>query len=103
MDFNEWEHATWKLLEDRSPVEADRDYTHAEVRTVMQASLQTLINELANGGNLCLANFGRFQVITRRPRLVTSNLGKETKTYNVQKRRVVRFRASSALEKVLGE
>src|SRR3990172_7105006 len=43
MDFEGWEKATWRLLENRTPTEADRDYTHAEVRAVMEAAMQALI------------------------------------------------------------
>ncbi len=97
MDFEGWEKATWRSLENRSPAEADRDYTHAEVRTVMEAALRALIEELANGGQLTVSNFGRIYTREKGARHMVSNLGGESHIYQLAARRGVVFHPSQAL------
>jgi nucleoid DNA-binding protein len=102
MDFEGWEKATWRLLEDRSPAEADRDYTHAEVRTVMEAAMQALVQELVGGGGqLTLSDFGRIHVSVKNPRQMVSNLGGESRVYQIPARRGICFRPSQALVDLL--
>lgn len=97
MDFEGWKSATWRLLEARAPTEADRDYTHSEVRNVMEAAMQALYDELANGGELTLSDFGRLYVNIRNARRVISNLDSEPKVYEVASRKVICFRPSRVL------
>lgn len=103
MNFEGWEKATWRLLENRSPEVADRDYTHAEVRTVMEAALQTLIAELLEGGDLTVSNLGRLYVKEKSARQMVSNLGDEPCIYDLAARRGVSFRPSKALVDLLNE
>lgn len=58
MHFEGWVRATWLVLEHREPVEADHDYTQAEIRVVLDAALQALVGELVGSGRLSLADFG---------------------------------------------
>src|SRR5688500_6016801 len=97
MDFEGWEKATWMLLENRLPGEADRDYTHSEARTIMEAAMQALVDELATGGQLALSNFGRICVTTKNARQMVSNLGGESRVFDLPTRKGICFRPSRVL------
>ena len=99
MHFEEWVRATWLVLEDRSPVEADHDYTQAEIRTVLDAAMQALVDELVHGGNLSMRDFGSIIVKERPPRRVADNIRGDT--YTVEARRTAVFKPSRVLQHLL--
>jgi nucleoid DNA-binding protein len=99
MHFEEWVRATWLVLENRDPVDADRDYTQAEIRTVLDAAMQALVDELVRGGHLSMTDFGQLAVKERPLRRVADNI--RGGTHYVEARRTVVFRPSRVLQHLL--
>jgi nucleoid DNA-binding protein len=101
MKMREWAKATYRALKERPAAEREKHFTLAQVEDVMQMSIQTLVESLAAGEALRLNDLGCMWVEVIPSRQVVSNLSGVPQVYEVDARKVVRFRASSRLLSLL--
>ncbi len=101
MNLREWARATHWALVNQPADERRQDFSIADVECVLRTSVTTLIDTLVAGDNLRLDELGRLWVEERRPHFIVSNLSGRPRKYQLSSRRVVRFSASSRLQKRL--
>ena len=71
----------------------------SQARQVVETSLETISDELASGGEVALAGFGKFSVSQRAARLGRNPSTGET--INIAASKAAKFSAASALKKRL--
>jgi nucleoid DNA-binding protein len=103
MKMREWVRATYLALKERPAAERTHHFTQAQVESVMQMGIQTLIEALIAGDELRLNDLGRMWVEDIPARQVVSNLSHEPHKYSLNARRMARFRASSRLASKLNQ
>jgi nucleoid DNA-binding protein len=69
----------------------------SDVVTVIQMTLDEIADELANGGNIELRNFGIFEVVVRKSRIGRNPKMPSTEV-TIPERCVVKFRAGKKLK-----
>ena len=105
MDLREWAIKSWRYMKKlqfaRNTTKYGRSYytglTQFELEFVISSIIDVLIEELANGGEVRISKLGRFDVVERPERVVSNNMN--GKRYQVEARRVVRFRPSEYLKR----
>jgi len=101
MNFREWARVTHKALKERPVEERQRDFTAAEVETVMRASIETLVDALVEGDDLYVRSLGRLYVKERLARRVVSNLSSEDRVIHIGNRKAVELTSSALMQKRL--
>ena len=96
MNLRQWARATHRAFKELPPEERSH-LTAAQVEEVMRMSFHVLIEKLSTGEELRINDFGRFWVEEKPPSVIVSNLGSQPQAYQTDRRKVVRFRASSCI------
>lgn len=100
MHLGEWSRRTWAALASQETY-TGKHYSRADVDVCLRAALDELLNELVAGGQLKLSDLGQLTCEEQEPYIVNSNLpGREGK-YQVKGRRVVQFKPSKFLKRLL--
>ncbi|MBN1311670.1 MAG: HU family DNA-binding protein [Anaerolineae bacterium] len=99
MNLAQWTQQTYDTL--RARRYARRTYTKDEVQEILRTAVDILVDELAEEGDLALADLGRLWVETRKPRTIHSSLEGQPTTYEIGARKRVVFRMSERLKKTL--
>lgn len=100
MDWRQWVTRTYARLREDAWV-VDR-YRVGVVGEVLQAALEVVADELAQGGELGLADLGHLSVKVSKARMVKSVFRGEPELFQVPARKRVVFRASSELKRRIG-
>ncbi len=100
MNLRQWARATHRALKEQPPEDRSA-LTAAQVEEVMRMSIDVLMEKLITGEGLRINDLGRFWVEEKPPSVIVSNLGSQPQAYQTEKRKVVRFRASSKAQCIL--
>ena len=101
MHFTEWIRRIHAALQELPAAERPAYLTLAQVEAVMRSSLAVLTAALEAGEDLRLHALGRLWVEVKPPQEKVNNLGGRSAGYTLPARRVIRFRASKRLVKLL--
>ena len=97
MKTREWARATYQNLKDRSAADRSHHYTMEQVEEVLEMSILTLVDALADGDELHSLALGRLWVEERPVRTVVSNLPSVSQSFTLFPARTVHFKASRRL------
>ena len=97
MKTREWARATYQNLKDRSAADRSHHYTMEQVEEVLEMSILTLVDALADGDELHSLALGRLWVEEKSGRMVVSNLPGQAGIFSTTDCRIVRFKSSSRL------
>ncbi len=82
-------------------IAAEAKITKSQAEKSLEATLNAITNEMANGGSLTLVGFGTFKVQTREARM-----GRNPKTgeaLNIPEKRTVKFTPGKLLKETVNE
>lgn len=96
MNLREWARATHRALS-KQREEGGAALSGDLVELVLRAGISTLVDTLVDDGELRIDALGRLWIEEKAARRVVSNLSGKRRAYAVERRRMVRFRASRGL------
>ena len=97
MNLREWARATHKRIAGEPTMFHRKEISINDVEMIISQSIQVLTEALRRGDDLRLHELGRFWVEQKPAYTAISNLPGQKKSYDVNRRRVLRFRVSAKL------
>lgn len=98
MNLREWARATHRALASQPAETRHKEFSAADVEQILRMGVTTLVEALVTDDDLRMEDLGRLWCETRSPRRGVSNLLSQPQAYNIQSRKMVRFRVSSRLQ-----
>jgi nucleoid DNA-binding protein len=98
MNRREWvarTHRTHRALRDRPADQRPKHLTLEQVDAVIAASIETLIEALAEGKDLRLKDLGRFWVEITNPKTIVTNFDRNPQQFTSTSRKKPRYKPSS--------